>query len=331
MRALPAILLLWSISGFSQFNNFQSLNTPFGARNAALGGQVVSLADGDIFQFAHNPAVLDSVRSTAVGINISPYFADILSFSGAYQAEFKKLGNLAFGVTYLDYGDFVERDANGDELGSFQGNDLMIVVGKSHHIGAFSLGANIKYASNGISNYGSSLLLFDLGGVYRSSKSDFTAGLVFENFGFVLNDFTGSASNTVPFDVNISTSFKPQYMPFRFSLSAFNLTQRELYYQQENDLSQSRTVKLADQLLRRINIGTELILSENLQLLFGYSHLRRQELKIGEQGYGAGFSYGLLIGVKQFQIRYAHATYHAAGGTDFFSIQTSLQSFKKIL
>ncbi|MFY0606213.1 MAG: type IX secretion system protein PorQ [Cyclobacteriaceae bacterium] len=331
MRFTAAILLLWSTTCLAQFNNFQSLNAPFGARNAALGGQVVSLADGDLFQFVHNPAVLDSVKSTSVGINISPYFADILSFSGAYQAEFSNIGSLAFGVTYLDYGDFAETADNGDELGTFQSSDLLLTLGKSHHIGAFSLGANMKYASNGVAGYGSSLLLFDLGGIYRSTKADFTAGLVFQNFGFVLNDFSASSESQVPFDVKISTSFKPEYMPFRFSISAYNLTQRDLYYQVASDINKSRTVELADQLLRRINIGTELILGDNLQLLLGYSHLRRQELKIGEEGYGAGFSYGFLLGIKQFQIRYAHATYHAAGGTDFFSIQTNLHSFKKIL
>ena len=304
---------------------------PFGARNAALGGHVVSLSDGDLMQFVHNPAVLDSVATTSMSINMSPYFADIVSFSGAYLADFKKIGKLAFGITYLDYGDFVETADNGDEVGSFSGNDLLLVIGKSHQISSFTLGANLKYASNGISGYGSSLILADFGGIYRAPDRDFTAGLVFKNFGFVLNDFVGEADNQVPFDVQVSTSFKPEFMPFRFSISAYNLVVRDTYFLPENEQSRSKSVEFADKILRKVNVGAELILGENLQLLLGYSHLRRQELKIGEEAYGSGFSYGLLIGIKQFDLRYTHATYHAAGGTDFFTIQTSLNSFKKIL
>ncbi len=304
---------------------------PFGARNAALGGMVVSLSDGDLMQFVHNPAVLDSVSAGAIAINLSPYFADVASFSGAYAAALPKVGKLAFGVTYLDYGDFQETADNGDVTGTFSGNDLLLTIGKSHTAGPFSLGANLKYASNGIAGYSSSLLLADFGGIYRAPDADFTFGMVFKNFGWVFNQYTTSATNEVPFDVQLSTSIKPEHMPFRFSISAYNLTERDIYFVSENELSRSRSVELADKIMRRINVGTELIISQNLQLLLGYSHLRRQELKVGEQGYGEGFSFGFLLGIKQFDIRYSHATYHAAAGTDFFSIQTNLQSFKKIL
>jgi len=331
LRYFTLILLFSSLLAQAQFNNFQSLNLPFGARNAALGGQVVSLADGDIMQFVHNPAVLDSVKANAVAINVTPFFADIVSLSSAFQAQFEKFGNLAFGVSFVDYGDFVETTDNGDIIGSFDASDLMIAVGKSHNIGGFSLGTNLKYATHGVAGYGAHLLLIDFGGIYRSKETEFTAGLVFENMGFVLNDFTGSASSQVPFDVNISTSFKPKYMPFRFSLSAYNLTQRDQFFTDENNASQSRTVKFADKLLRRVNVGAELILGDNLQVLFVYSHLRRQELKVGQEAYGAGFTYGFLLAIKQFKIRYGHARYHSAGGSDFFSVQTNLNSFKKIL
>ncbi|WP_421890827.1 type IX secretion system protein PorQ [Marinoscillum sp.] len=331
MKWLPAILTLLTFSASAQFDNYQSLQTPFGARNAALGGKVVSLADGDLMQFVHNPAVLDSVAFTDVAINFSPLFAGVYSFSGAYAGEVSRLGKLAFGVSYLDYGDFVETDPNGAVTGSFQARDIVLVVGKSHHIGSFALGGNLKYASNGIAGYGSSLLLGDFGGIYRAPDTDFTVGLVFKNFGFVLSDFTGSGAHQVPFDVQISTSVKPTYMPFRFSISAYNLVQNNMYFSFDEEISKSKTIEIADRIFRHVNVGAEFIIHKNLQFLFGYSHLRRQELKVGEEAYGAGLSFGLALGIKQFQIRYSHATYHAAGGTDFFTIQSSLNSFRKIL
>lgn len=328
MRVLAIILGFLTFSATAQISSYQSLNTPFGARNAALGGKVVSLADGDLMQFVHNPAVLDSVSKGAAAVNFSPYFAGIYSFSGAYLANFNKIGKLAFGLTYLDYGSFTETADNGDQIGEFQANDYLISVGKSHRLGSFTLGASLKYAFIGVAGYNSSVVLGDFGGIYRAPRSDFSVGLVLKNFGFVVNDFLGSGNSNVPFDVQISTSVKPEHMPFRFSISAYNLPESEIYFKEG---SSSRAVEIADRLLRRVNFGTELIIHENIQLLFGYSHLRRQELSLFDAAKGAGFTYGFLIGIKNFKIRYAHANYHAAGGTDFFTIQTNLNSFKKIL
>jgi len=325
------ISLFITTAASAQFGNYQSVNRPFGARNAALGGRVVSLADGDVMQFVYNPAVLDSVKTGSTGINFSPYFAGIHSFSGAYAGNFKKIGKLAMGISYMNYGEFTQTAPNGANLGTFNANDYLIVVGKSHTIASFTLGANLKFAANNIAGYGSSVVMADLGGIYRAPKSDFTFGLVLKNFGFVLDDYTGVQSNQVPFDVQMSTTFKPEHMPFRFSLSAYNLTSNNLFFTPEGIASQSKSVKIADKIFRHINVGTELVIHESIQLLIGYSQLVHQELKVGNTAYGAGFSYGFAIRIKQFRIRYSHATYHAAGGTDFFTLQTNLKSFKKIL
>ncbi|MAE86860.1 MAG: hypothetical protein CMB80_29260 [Flammeovirgaceae bacterium] len=319
-----------SLCAHAQFNSYQSVNTPFGGRNAALGGNAVSLGDGDVMQFSSNPAILDSVQTGSIGLSYSPFFAGIFGFQGAYSHQFDQIGNMSFAISYLDYGDFTQTADNGDVEGEFSASDLMLVVGKSHTVGSFSLGVNLKYAQSGIETYGSSMILGDLGGVYRSPKMDWTIGLVLRNFGFVFNQYSTS-SLSVPFDVIIGTSIKPEHMPFRFTLTAYNFTQEDIYFQEANDVSTSRSVEIADRFLRHIAIGTELIISDGLQFLLGYNHLRRQELKINDTAYGAGFSFGLKLAIKQFQIRYSHATYQAAGGTDYFTLQTNIHSFKKVL
>lgn len=331
MRLLTFILLTLATSSYAQFSAYQSVETPFGGRNAALGGQVVSLANGDLTQFVMNPGVLDSVKTGEVALNYSPYFAGIQMFSTAYQAAFKRIGSLAFGVSYMDYGDFAQTDPNGDSGGEFTADDLIVSLGKSHRLGSFSLGVNLKYARSGIAGYGSSMILGDLGGIYRVPNMDWTFGLVFRNFGVVFDDYSGDGRQKVPFDVLISTSVKPEHMPVRFTVSGYNLTENEIYFEEEGDVSTSKSVEIADKIFRRINIGTEFIFHPRFQILLGYSHLRRRELKLDGGAYGAGMSYGLMLAIKQFQIRYTHATYHAAGGSDFFTIQTNLAAFKKVL
>ncbi|XOV93179.1 MAG: type IX secretion system protein PorQ [Bacteroidota bacterium] len=330
MRYILQILLLCSLPATAQFSGYQSLQLPSGARNAALGGKVVSISDGDITQFQHNPASLDSIQDTDIAISFSPYFAGIYQFSGQYYLPIEKIDGIAVGLNYLDYGDFISMDATGNVTGeTFRGSDYLMSFGKSHRLNSFSIGVNLKLAHFAIETYSSTSILMDIGGMYHYPKGDFNIGLVFKNVGFRINDFYGSANTSLPFDVQIGASIKPQYMPIRFTMTAYNLVEENLVFREGSQTS--GTVKAFDDFFRRINLGGELIFSKNVNLLLGYNHLRRQELSLNDKGAGAGFSYGLMISIKKFTFRYARSVYHANGGANFFTLQSNIRSFNKVL
>ncbi|MEP0368517.1 MAG: type IX secretion system protein PorQ [Cyclobacteriaceae bacterium] len=330
MRILAVISLLLTFSAQAQFGQYQSLELPAGTRSAALGGTMVSLADGELMQFMNNPAVLDSVEVSDVTFNYNPYFADVNAFSGAYFADLGKIGPVAFGLTYLSFGEFTETDDTGNEIGRFNAYDYVLTVGKSQTVGPFTFGVNMKFAQSAIDSYSSSVMAFDLGGIYRFPDQNVTFGLAFKNFGFRLSDYATTKSQ-MPFDVQMGVTIKPEYMPFRFTITTYNLVEENLVFKPETDEQTSRTSAAFDKILRRINFGTELILNEALQFQFGYNHLRRQEMKVGDSAEGAGLSYGFSLGIKKFKFRYARSKYHAAGGANFISVQTNLNSYKKIL
>ncbi len=332
MRALTAfVLLIVTYTAHAQWGQFQALELPSGARSAALGGTMVSLADGDIMQFLNNPAVLDSVTVQDVSLNFNPYFQGINVFSGSYYGDFGKAGPVAVGLTYLNYGEFTQTDDTGAEEGTFRANDYVIALGKAHQAGAFTLGVNMKLAHSSIETYGATAMTFDLGGIYRSPQHDLTFGLVFKNFGFKLADYYAAETSTLPFDVQAGVSVKPDHMPFRFTITAYNLVEQNLVFTPENAEKRSSTSAAADRIFRRVNLGAELILNRSLQLQFGYNHLRKRELSLDDLGGGAGFSYGLSLKVKRLTFRYARATYHASGGANFISLHTNFHSYRKIL
>ena len=312
---------------WAQFSGYQSLHLPSGARNAALGGKVVSLADKDINQFTHNPASLDSMEATQLSVTYSPYFAGINQFIGHFYAPV--LNGVAVGLSYLDYGAFIETDPTGTLSESFKAQDYVITVGKSHRLGSFTFGLNLKFVNSSVESYGSSLLLGDLGGIYHYPGGDFKVGLVLKNFGFQFSQFS-ALKDQVPFDVQFGTSVKPKYMPVRFTITAYNLVSEGMVFRSGDDLNTARTVRAFDSFFRRINVGMELILSRHVNLLVGYNHLRKQELKLEETGGGAGFSYGLMIAIKRFEFRYGRAVYHASSGANFFTLTTNINSFKKV-
>lgn len=318
-------LILWCQIGGSL--GYQSLNLTTNPRAAALGGTTISLADGDISQFLENPSTLDSVAQKNVFVNFNPYFADTFVFSGAYSFNLKGAGDFAAGMAYVNFGSFEMTDETGAKLGTFQAQDYTFFVGKAHQVGIFTLGANLKLTHSSIESYGSTALLMDIGGTFRVNNN-WTVAMVFENLGFRLSSFTDGNSPEIPFDVKIGTTFKPKYMPLRFTVTSTNLVND---FSSELSENTGRSNKTVDQILKRMNFGAEVLLNKNFQFLIGYSHKRKQELKLEDIGGGAGLSYGLMLRVKRIEFRFSRATYHAAGGSSFISLRTDLNDFKKIL
>lgn len=308
-------------------SGYQSLNLTTNARTAALAGSTVSLADGDLSQFFENPATLDSVNAGNLFFNINPYFTDVIVYSGAYAFDVKKMGTMVAGLNYVNYGSFELTDETGESLGEFQVQDYNLVIGKYHQLGPFVLGANLKFTHSSIDTYSSSAVVGDIGGLFRVNPN-WSIGMVFKNIGGRISNYTEFNTPDIPFDVKIGTTFKPEHMPLQFTITSTNLVDRNF---SEESTSQGRSNGQVDKVLKRVNIGAELLLSKNFQLLFGYSHKRKQELKLSELGGGAGFSFGLMMKIKRIELRYSRATFHAAGGTSFISLQTNLNDFKRIL
>lgn len=330
MKYLLSIAILFPFLSFSQAGGdrgYQILDLSNNARTAALAGTAISIADGDISQFFENPATLDSVEAKNIYFNINPYFVDAFVFTGAYMFNINSIGNIAIGLQYLDLGSFDRTDASGNSIGSFDAQDYAISIGKAHKLGPITLGGNIKLLHTSIDSYGSTALVGDIGGLFSINRN-WTVGMVFSNMGVRISDFNDLASPSIPFDVKIGTTFKPEHMPIRFTITSSNLVDENVV---EESTSEGRSNQSVEKLLRRVNVGAELVFSENFQLLFGYSHKRKQELKLDDIGGGAGFSYGLMLNIKKIELRYTRATFHAAGGSSFISLQTNLNNFRSIL
>lgn len=325
MRALIAILLitpivLWAQSGGSY--GFQSLNLVNNARTAALGGHNVSLA-GDLALFSQNPALLDSTRSGDVVAMYNPFFADINAATFQYAGNFNGIGSFAVGLTYVDYGTFIQTDNTGAETGEFYARDYVMYVGKSHRIGPFAMGANLKFIHTGIAGFSANAMAMDIGGLYQQPNSELSAGMVIRNLGVILSDETGN-NTQIPLTVSAGITFRPEGMPIRFTLTGHQILDgADQFYDTDTNPN------FADEVFRRVSIGGELLLSKNFNFLIGYDHNRKRELRLIDTSGGAGISYGFMVKVKKYTFRFSRATYHAAGGTSYISLQSNLKDLKK--
>ena len=336
MKVAPVFLILiFPISTWGQIGgerSFEFINLPSNARTAALGGVNVSHTENNVENFLSNPALLDSVESGRATFSYLGFLADTRLNNLTYAQKINKLGVLGFGVQYMNFGQIQGFDEVGLEQGSFNANEFALAIGYSHRISVFAIGGTFKFASSGIESFRANALLFDLGGTFKHPQKELAFGLAFKNIGFYLSDYTSTANSKVPFDVQLGMTFKPEYMPVRFSITTYNLYQGDLtFFDAQGDASLvQEEAGTFDKVFRHMNLGAEFIITKNVHLRTGYNHLIRKELRLDAKSGGAGFSFGFLVRIKTFELAYTRAIYHVAGGGNHFTIGTDMNNiFKK--
>jgi hypothetical protein len=322
-KQVICIACFFFFTGWAQGQSaYTFLNTPSSARLAALGGVNVSLADRDVNLFSANPSLAGDTLNGFASANYQFYLADIGQANFTYQHKFKKAGSFNFGVQHFSYGTINSYDPAGLPVGNFNSGETALMLGKYFSANAFRFGATFKTIFSNLAGFRSTALALDLGGLFVHPEQNLTIGLAIKNIGFSLTEYTESSSTKLPFDVQVGTTFKPEHMPFRFSITAFDLTDYDAFESQEDSPSP------VDKVMRHLNIGTELLLSKNVNILLAYNFRRRQELKLEEIGGGAGLSLGLSFQIKTIELVLSRVGYGPRQASYGFTLNSDL---KKII
>ncbi|MCB2378152.1 type IX secretion system protein PorQ [Hymenobacter sp. BT635] len=317
---------------------FSFLNLPPSAKLAGLGGVNVSSRDADGTMLYGNPALLNSEMDGRLALGYVDFLSDIKQSTASYVFNTERAGRFGIGLTYLDYGKFEQFDAAGNSQGQFSVSEYALGVTDAYTSGNFTLAGTLKLAVSGIAGNHSVATLADVGALFKHPTQDFNVGLVVRNAGIQLKPYAGSEREPMPLDVQIGTSFKPEHMPLRISISAHHLQQLDIVYLDPNIRGQldenNEEIKpkksLGDKIARHFVVGGELILGKNLNIRLGYNHLQRRELRLENSAGGAGISFGAMLRISQFQLDYTRAGYHASGAANYFTVARNIDSlFKK--
>ncbi|WP_375578122.1 type IX secretion system protein PorQ [Marivirga tractuosa] len=317
---------------------FSFLETPNHARVAGLGTVNVSSNAGDVNMSWQNPALLNSDMAGQISFSVNPYLADIYNSQITYAEDFENLGIFSFGISYFHYGQFEGFDNTGGSTENFNASDYAIQVSHSREDGVFRYGASLKFVANQISGFNQSALLTDLGGSFVHPEEELSLGLVIKNLGFFTSKYAAEERN-LPFDVQLGGTYKPEFMPFRFSLTLNRLYQYDLSYFDESLLSDDDNVVFTDvnnnppstfdKIFQHVTIGTEVILGKNVNLRAGYNYLIRQSLRAEQVGGAGGFTFGVYFQTKKFNMAYSSAIYQAGGFAHFITLGSNLKEFVK--
>jgi hypothetical protein len=303
-------------------HSFEFLQLPAHARLAALGGVNVSLADKDVNFFHNNAALAGDTLNGLASAGYQFFVGDVGNALFTYAHHDRRWGQLIAGIQHTDYGTIQGYDESGAETLAYASGETAILVGRTHRIGHMRIGATLKAVFSNIAGYRASALLTDVGAIFQHPDQELTVGLVIKNIGVVLSDYMEHGSPGLPFDVQAGVTLKPEHMPVRFSLTAYNLGKSEL-------LPDIESASVVERVLSHLNAGAEILLHQNVNVMLGYNYLLHQSLKTATSNAGAGFNYGFSVFVKPVEFIFGRSAYTVGNAGYSFTLSTNTNQFLK--
>ncbi len=323
---------------------YEFLGNPQSARLSALGGSLITILDDDVSLAASNPALLNDKTHNQITFNHNFAFADVSNGYLGYGRKINKFGgiNTHIGISYVSFGEFTAADEIGNATGTFSGGETAVMIGASKKLNErITVGANLKGVFGNMETYSSSGIGADLGLYYAKPESNFSAAFVVKNIGTELSSY-GVERGSFPLDIQLGISRKLNHLPFRFTIIAHQLQQWSVTYDDPNNVQTESIFEEepsepsalndgVDNFFRHFIFNGEFLLgkTQGLKIRFGYNHLRRKELSLSNFRSLAGFSGGLGLRIKGFNIDYGVGYYHLAGAANHISIRTDLGRFFK--
>ncbi len=309
-------------------NSFAFTQNPHFAWLSAVGGVNVSSGEYDINNIFNNPAIANDSLAKTASFSFATWQADAGQYQFIYADKFKK-GLFSGGIRGVNYGKMQLTDATGAVLGDFRASDWDMMASYGIKQGNFYMGGAIHYLVSQIESYNAHALVFTLSSVFKHPKKDLKIGLSVQNAGFTVKNYLQGENTPLPIDVQFGVSYKPTYMPVRFSLTAHHLHRWDIVYL---DPFQNYTVDLTgqknvpkktffDDLARHFVVGTEIIFSPKFHVLAGYNHLVNREMKIRNLGGTRGFSFGFAFYARKYSFQYGYSTHQIGVGKHFFTLQ----------
>jgi len=328
-------ILMFSVSTFSQVGGervFNFLNVTTSARQAALGGEVLTLYD-DIDQPLWNPSTINKEMDNQASVSYVDFLADIsygsLSFAHLVNRRF---GTLHAGITFVDYGKFIAADETGQETGTFKARDLAFSIGYSRQVftSDFYVGANLKLISSSIENFTSSGVAADVGLTYFNDLKPYTFTAVIRNVGYQITAFD-EVKESLPLEIAVGASYKLENVPLQWHVTIDNIQQWDVSVKNPSDSqttiggdTSNDKISFVANAFRHLVVGAEFFPDKGFNLRLGYNFRRARELRLTESRTFAGFTAGFGLKMGKLKLNYAFTKFHPASNTNTFTLNINL-------
>lgn len=316
-------LLITSFFSFGQGGNnvYPFLNIPVSARQAALGGDAVSIRDYDVNFAAVNPALLNVEMHNKLSVNAALYLADSKYGTVNYARDLEN-GNLVFvSARYMDYGTTPRTDEAGFQNGDFSATDAAIGLGYAKQFeDEWTIGASVQFITSNIDTYSSMAIAGTAGVTYNFKNTKETVGLVFRNFGYQIKAFDVQRE-LLPFRVDLGYTKTLEKFPVAVTITAHDLQQLDISATEDVN---GQEVKLPRKVLDHISLGAEFFPESSFNIRLGYNVKRGNELAVLDQRSFTGLSAGFGIKFSKFRFDFAHIRYHNSSNVNQLGLTLDL-------
>ncbi len=316
--------------GGERIYNF--LNIPTSARQAAIGGEIYSLND-DVNQPLWNPASINRFIDNHAAVNYINYLGDINMGSVTFAHMINRhFGTLHAGIQYINYGEFIGADDEGNETNNFKAGDLAFSLGYGYQIPWTNiyLGSNLKLLSSNIENYTSYGAAFDFGINYYNDYRPYTFTAVIRNIGYQISPYD-EVREKLPLEIAIGASYQLEDVPLKWHITINNLQQWNIAKPNPSNsqtdldgITTNEDINFFENTIRHIVIGGEFFPDKKFNLRFGYNFRRAAELKLTESRTFAGISAGFGLKMGRLKFDYAFTKYHPVSNTSTFTLYFDL-------
>lgn len=336
-RALCLLLLLLggvlptARSQIAGISTLSVLDMSSAARTAGLGMDYLALYDNDVSIGIDNPSMIDTRYHKTLTLNYVNLFTESHFGAVSYGLHTTKMGDFLFSLRFDSYGKFNGYTEEEVSTGTFSAADYVFSVGWGRHIDScFSIGVNFKPVISQYDQYTAIAIGVDVAGSYVSSSKRFASTLMARNIGAQVLTFNNT-TESLPFELSASLSYKLKNAPFRFFFAATELQKWNIRYDDplnpvsvydpyEGTYTKETWVhKNFDILFRHTLFGVELSLKQAFFLRLGYSYRQMVEMHGTNNLNTSGFSYGFGLRKKKFELSYARNNYHLGQAPNYLT------------
>lgn len=305
MKKLVFTLLLSVLATISWGQESQTeynfLRLPVSAHAAALGGENITIIEDDPALMFSNPALAASVSDMTVGLNYMNYMKGANYMGASFTKAIKEKATIAGGIQYMNYGKMKEVDENNVQTGEFSASEIAIQGIFSYELARNLVGGiTAKFITSYIGDYNSMAVGVDLGLSWYEPETEWSVSVVAKNLGGQVKAYEEDFGK-MPFDLQLGVSKTFAALPVRLSLTLVDLTHYNYRF------------------INHLNLGAEVLLSQNIWIGAGYNFRKAEEMKIGtgddESAHGAGFSIGAGVNLERFRLNLAYGKYHASSNS----------------
>lgn len=316
-------------------STFAFLDLPVSARQNALGGENISIRDGELSSAFANPALLGSLTHNILQIGYAYYGTNHFG-SAMYGYNFSEQDYFAAGIHYLDYGTMRYAEASGAlTQATFGARDILIEAAYARQLGEqFTVGVALKPVMSFFESYSSVALGADIGAHFQMKDSALQIGLALKNVGWQLKSFysdeSGQKREMLPLNLELGINYRVQHAPLRFSLTVHNIQNWDLGYSRLNEVEEVKPVGWFDMLMRHTIWALDIVpKSERFYLTVSYNHRRRQEFNLQDQRSLAGFAIGAGLRIKMLRLGFAMSQMSKQNFTYQVSLAMDVNSLMK--